>query len=140
MAVRPYLSFAGNCRAAFTRYQEVFGGELILMPMSDMPAEAGPPPEGAAADGIMHASLGDGDDMLMGADDLSGGFDGTVSGMCVNRSLPDVAEAKRVFEALSEGGQVQMPIGETFFAPAFGLCTDRFGTPWMIMVEAPMPS
>jgi PhnB protein len=58
--------------------------------------------------------------------------------MCVNCSLPDVAEAKRVFDALAEGGQIQMPIGETFFAPAFGLCTDRFGTPWMIMVDRPM--
>ena len=140
MAVRPYLAFAGNCRAAFTRYQEIFGGELVLLGMSDMPAEAGPPPEGAAADIVMHASLGDGDDMLMGADDPSGGFDGTVSGMCVNCSLPDVAEARRVFEALAEGGQVQMPMGETFFAPAFGMCTDRFGTPWMIMVDTPMPS
>jgi PhnB protein len=67
------------------------------------------------------------------------GFAGTVSGMCVNCSCPDPATAKRVFEALSEGGQVQMPLGETFFAPAFGMCTDRFGTPWMVMVEMEMP-
>jgi len=140
MAVRPYLAFAGNCRAAFTRYQEIFGGELVLLALSDMPAEAGPPPDSAAADTIMHASLGSGDDVLMGADDPSGGFNGTVSGMCVNRSLPDVAEARRVFDALSEGGQVQVPMGETFFAPAFGLCTDRYGTPWMVMVDRPMPT
>jgi PhnB protein len=137
MAFRPYLAFAGNCREAFNRYQEIFGGELVLLTMGDMPSDAGPPPPGANADAIMHAALTAGDELLMGADDPSGNFDGTVNGMCVNCSLPDGGEAKRVFDALSEGGQVQMPLGETFFSPAFGMCTDRFGTPWMVMVEAP---
>ena len=60
--------------------------------------------------------------------------------MCVNCSLADAGEAKRVFDALAEGGQVQVPLGETFFSPAFGMCTDRFGTPWMVMVDMPAPS
>ena len=136
MAFRPYLAFAGNCREAFTRYQEILGGELVLLTMADVPADAGPPPSGAKPDAIMHAALTSGDDLLMGADDPTGNFDGTVDGMCVNCSLADVAEAERVFGALSEGGAVQMPLGETFFSPAFGMCTDRFGTPWMVMVEA----
>ena len=140
MAFRPYLAFAGNCREAFNRYQEIFGGELVLLTMGDMPSDAGPPPPGANVDAIMHAALTAGDELLMGADDPSGNFEGTVNGMCVNCSLPDVAEAKRVFDALSEGGQVQMPLGETFFSPAFGMCTDLFGTPWMVMVEAPAES
>jgi PhnB protein len=55
-------------------------------------------------------------------------------------SLPDVTEAKRVFEALSEDGEVQMPLGETFFSQGFGMRNDRFGTPWMVMVEMPVPS
>ena len=135
MAFRPYLAFAGNCRDAFTRYQEIFGGELVLLTMADAPADAGPPPSGAKPDAIMHAALTSGDDLLMGADDPSGGFDGHVSGMCVNYSIADAAEAKRVFEALSKGGQVQMPLGQTFFSPAFGMCIDRFGTPWMVMAE-----
>lgn len=137
MAFRPYLAFAGNCREAFTRYQEILGGDLVLLTVADVPADAGPPPSGAKADAIMHAALTSGDDLLMGADDPTGNFDGTVDGMCVNCSLPDPAEAKRVFDALSEAGQVQMPLGETFFSPAFGMCTDRFGTPWMVMVDAP---
>jgi PhnB protein len=137
MAFRPYLAFAGNCREAFTRYQEIFGGELVLLTMADVPAEAGPPPSGAKADAIMHAALTSGDDLLMGADDPSGNFDGKVNGICVNCSLADVTEAKRVFDALCDGGQVQMPLGETFFAPAFGMCTDRFGIPWMVMTEGP---
>jgi len=140
MAFRPYLAFAGNCREAFTRYQEIFGGELVLLTMADTPADAGPPPPGVNADAIMHAALMSGDDLLMGSDDPSGNFDGHVHGLCVNCSLPEVADAKRVFDALSDGGQVQQPLGETFFSPAFGLCIDRFGTPWMVMVDAPQPS
>ena len=140
MAFRPYLAFAGNCREAFTRYQEIFGGELVLLTMADTPPDAGPPPPGAKADAIMHAALTSGDELLMGADDPSGGFGGNVSGMCVNFSVIEPAEAKRVFDALSEGGQVQVPVGETFFSPAFGMCTDRFGTPWMVMAEAPAQS
>ena len=138
MAFRPYLAFAGNCRDAFTRYEQIFGGELTLLTTADMPADAGSPPPGASSDAIMHAALTVGDDLLMGADDTTGNFDGTVQGLCVNYAAPAVADAKRVFEALADGGQIQMPIGETFFSPAFGMCTDRFGTPWMIMVDAPM--
>ena len=74
-----------------------------------------------------------------GADDPSGGFGGQVNGMCVNYSVADAAAAS-VFDALSEGGQIQMPLGQTFFSPAFGMCTDRFGTPWMVMAEAPAAS
>lgn len=137
MAFRPYLAFAGNCREAFTRYQEIFGGELVLLPMAEAPADAGSPPPGVKPDAIMHAALTSGDDLLMGADDPSGNFDGHVQGLCVNCSVADAGEAKRVFDALSEAGQIQVPLGETFFAPAFGMCTDRYGTPWMVMVEGP---
>lgn len=140
MAFRPYIAFSGNCRQAFTRYQEIFGGELVLLSMADVPAgdPAGDaPPAGVNADAIMHAALTSDVGLLMGADDPSGGFDGQVRGMCVNCNLDDTGEAKRVFDALAEGGEVQMPLGETFFSPAFGMCVDRFGTPWQVMVEAP---
>jgi len=140
VAFRPYLAFAGNCREAFNRYQQIFGGELVLLTMADVPADAGPPPPGTKADAIMHAALTSGDELLMGADDPSGGFGGNVSGMCVNFSVTEPAEAKRVFDALSEGGEVQVPVGQTFFSPAFGMCTDRFGTPWMVMADAPAES
>ncbi len=139
MTFRPYLAFAGNCREAFTAYKEIFGGELVLLTTADAPPDAGPPPPGAAKDAIMHAALTSPDGLLMGADDMSASFQGGVSGMCVNYVAPDAAGATRVFDALSEAGQVQMPLGETFFSPAFGMCTDRFGTPWMVMVE-PAPS
>jgi PhnB protein len=133
VSFHPYLSFAGNARDAFTRYQEIFGGELFVMSGDDAPPGAGP----EDWKGVMHAALTIGDDVLMGADDPSGGFTGTVHGMCVNWSTPDAGDAKRIFDALAEGGEVQMPIGETFFSPAFGMCIDRFGTPWMVAAAAP---
>ena len=135
MSFQPYLAFAGNCRQAFTRYQEIFGGELNLLTPADAPPGAGPPPDAAKPDGIMHAALATGNGFFMGADDLSGGFDGNVRGMCVNFSAADAAEARRVFDQLSEGGEVQMPLGETFFSPAFGMCIDRFGIPWMVVAD-----
>ena len=137
MALRPYLAFAGNCREAFSRYQEIFGGELVLLGLADMPADAGAPPPGVKPDAIMHAALTTGDELLMGADDMGGDFDGRVRGMCVNYATDEPAEANRVFDALSQGGSVQMPMGQTFFSPAFGMCTDRFGTPWMVMANMP---
>src|SRR4051812_32310273 len=81
MAFRPYLTFAGTCRDAFTRYREIFGGELVLLTMADTPAEAGPPPAGVKSDAIMHAALTIGDEVLMGSDDMSGSFDGNVNGI-----------------------------------------------------------
>ena len=140
MAFRPYLAFAGNCREAFTHYNKIFGGELVLLTMADTPADAGSPPPGVPADAIMHAAITIGDELLMGADDPSGQFDSNVNGMCVNYAATDGGEAKRVFDALAEGGEVQVPLGETFFSPAFGMCRDRYGTPWMIMVDAQPPS
>jgi PhnB protein len=137
MAFRPYLAFAGNARDAFTRYQQIFGGELVLLTMADTPPDAGAAPEGVDPDAIMHAALTIGDDLLMGADDMSGSFDGKNNGICVNCAVPDDAEAKRLFDALSDGGQVQQPLDATFFASAFGMCTDRFGIPWMVMTEPP---
>ena len=135
MAFRPYLAFAGNAREAFTRYQEIFGGELVLLTMADTPADAGTPPEGVNADAIMHAALMAGDDLLMGADDMSGSFAGNNRGICVNCALADDTEAKRVFDALSQGGQVQQPLDRTFFASSFGMCIDKYGIQWMVMTE-----
>jgi PhnB protein len=138
MSFHPYLFFGGNCRQAFTRYHEIFGGTLDLLTTADMPAEEQMP--GADADMIMHAALVADGQLLMGSDDPTSESFGPVQGIVVNVSVPDTAEAARVFEALSEGGEVQMPIGPTSWSPAFGMCTDRFGTPWMVGTEAPEPA
>ena len=131
MHFHPYLTFDGNCAEAFARYQEVFGGPLDVLTMAEAPDG---PPEGLDPDLVMHAALTtDGGALLMGADQPTGERSGAVHGMCVNVELPTKEEAHRVFDELAEGGTVQMPIGETFFSHAFGMCVDRFGTPWMVM-------
>ncbi len=111
MAFHPYLNFGGNCRQAFTRYQEIFGGELFLLPMSDMPSDEPVPAD--QADLIMHAALRFDGHLLMASDDPTGNFNG-MHGMYVNYGVADVAEAERSFEALADGGEIIMPLGETF--------------------------
>ncbi|HSL58762.1 MAG TPA: VOC family protein [Acidimicrobiales bacterium] len=130
MALYPYLNFGGTCREAFTRYQEILGGELEVLTFAELPDGEQMP--GVAPDMVMHAALRFGDDLLMASDDP--GFDG-VRGIAVNLTLTDPDEARRVFAALAEGGEVTMPLAETFWSPVFGMCTDRFGIPWMINVE-----
>jgi PhnB protein len=135
MAFRPYLFFGGNCRDAFTRYQEVFGGELTLLTMKDAPGQDAPPPE--IADMIIHAALTIGGDLLMASDDPTTDTFGPVQGMMVSYDAADVGDAKRVFEALAEGGTVTQALEPTFFSAGFGMCVDRFGTPWMVVAPDP---
>jgi PhnB protein len=135
MAFHPYLFFGGNCREAFTRYQEIFGGELVLITAKDMPPGEAMP--GAPDDAIMHAALMIDGNLLMASDDPTSDSFGPVQGMQVNYSTADVDDAKRVFEALAEGGEITGPLGPTSWSPMFGMCTDRFGTPWMIGADAP---
>jgi PhnB protein len=134
MAFRPYLFFGGNCRDAFARYKEIFGGEVTFVTMKDVPGQE-PPPD--AADTILHAALTIGDDVLMASDDPMTDSFGPVQGMMVTYDAADVDDAKRVFEALAESGNVTQALEPTFFSAAFGMCVDRFGTPWMIVAPDP---
>jgi PhnB protein len=134
MAFDPYLFFGGNCREAFTRYQEVFGGELQLLTMADTPDSEDVPAE--QADLIIHAALTLDGRLLMGSDDPTTDDFGPVQGMMVSYSASDTDDARRVFDALAEGGSVNQALTETFFSPAFGMCVDRFGTPWMVSAYA----
>lgn len=135
-AFQPYLNFAGNCRGAFTRYQQIFGGDLVLIPMKDAPSDQPVPDE--QADLIMHAALRLDDGVLM-ASDAPMSEAGRVQGMYVSYGVDDVAEAERIFSALADGGQVTMAMDETFWSPRFGMCVDQFGTPWMISGGEPKP-
>jgi PhnB protein len=85
---------------------------------------------------IMHAALMTGDELLMASDDPTGDG-GPVKGIQVNYATADVDDAKRVFEALADGGEITGPLGPTSWSPMFGMCIDRFGIPWMVGAEAP---
>ena len=135
MAFRPYLFFGRNCREAMTRYQEVFGGELTLLSMKDVPGGEAPPD--VDPDLIIHAALTNGELVLMASDDPTTTSVGPKQGIMVTYDAADVDDANRVFAALSEGGEVTQELMPTFFSAAFGMCTDRFGTPWMIVAPDP---
>lgn len=131
MAFHPYLYFDGNCREAFTRYQEVFGGELTIMTGTDAPPDAGIPTD--KQDLVMHASLMHGDELLMASDTYDDAA-APMSGIVVHYTTADIDRAKAVFAGLADGGEAHME-GPQFWTPYFGVCTDRFGTPWQISVE-----
>ena len=136
MSLRPYLFFSGTCREAMTRYHEILGGQLDVMTVADMPEGAEPPPGPANPDLVIHAALTFGDgELLMASDDPTGDGAG-MKGAALSLSVDDAAEASRVYDALADGGEVTMPLGETFWSPCFGMCIDRFGTSWMVAVES----
>ena len=136
MKINPYLFFNGNCEEAFKVYAEVFGAKILAMlPHKGSPAEAQTPPEWQSK--IMHAALQLGEQTLM-ASDSPPAFQKPMSGFAVSVDLPTPADVERAFAALSKGGTVTMPVSETFFAKSFGMLTDRFGVPWMIICPKPM--
>lgn len=145
MNLNPYLNFNGNCREAFDLYQKTLGGEVLFAgTYADMPEDenadegcsGGAFPEGWQ-DKIMHISLQLGNVTLMGSDIPAEHFN-QPQGLHVSINVGTVEEAERIYGVLSEGGQVFMPLGETFWALRFASFSDRFGTPWMINCERPM--
>ncbi len=130
MPVTPYLFFSGNCAEAFERYRDIFGGDLQVMTHAQLPEGADQMP-GAEPHHVMHAALVWDDGMIMGSDDPTGD-DGPKTGVAVTYTAADPDTARRVFDALAEGGEVTMPFETTFWSRGFGTCNDRFGVPWMI--------
>jgi PhnB protein len=136
MSIQPYLFFEGRCDEALAYYQKALGAKVeMLMRYRDNPEPAANPH--GAADKVMHASFRVGDAVVMASDGNCAGKP-SFQGFGLTLSAQDEAEARRLFAALAEGGQVQMPLGKTFFSPAFGMATDRFGVLWMVIVAAPL--
>jgi PhnB protein len=130
-----YLTFDGNCAEAMRFYESVLGGKLELMTMGQSPMADQVPPGGG--DRIMHAKLETGDgSILMASDSMPGQPYKGMHGFGLSLSYRSVAEGQRIFDALAAGGNVGMPFGKTFWAEGFGMVVDRFGTPWMVNVEA----
>lgn len=138
MSFSPYLFFSGNCAEAFEHYRVVFDGQLDVMRNAEAPEGAGMPD--VDPDTVMHAALRLGDTaLLMGSDDPTG-TGGPKLGFAVSYSAPDDAEARRVFDALAEDGEITMEYTETFWSVGFGMCTDRFGVSWMVDVAGEPPA
>lgn len=135
MKINPYLMFNGTCAEAMQFYNGVLGGNLDLMKYGGSPAAEHVP--AAAHDKIIHACLTFGDHCVMASDGMPGKPE-EMKGMSVTLHYDKPEDAERVFAALSEKGNVTMPIGETFWAKRFGTFVDRFGTPWMINCSKPM--
>jgi PhnB protein len=132
MEFHAYLFISGGrCRDAFEHYRQILGGELEVMPYSELPTDEDVPVGPDQGDLLMHAALRVGDASLMGSDDPTGDG-GPMTGVAISLTCDSVEETQRVFDALAEGGQVTMPMAATFWASRFGMCTDRFGVSWMV--------
>ncbi|MGF1593916.1 MAG: VOC family protein [Kiloniellaceae bacterium] len=137
MQLQPYLFFDGRAEEAAGFYTRVLGAEvemLMRFKESPEPPQPGMLPPGSD-DKVMHMSLRIGDTRVMMSDGHCQGQP-AFKGFSLTLTLAGTAEVDRVFAALAEGGEVQMPLAETFFSPRFGMVADRFGVSWMVIVEA----
>lgn len=136
MQVHSYLNFDGRCEEAVEFYRKALGAEVsTLMRYKDSPEPHQPgmiPP--GAENKVMHASFRIGDTMVMASDCHCKGQP-NFQGFSLALSPPNEDTAEKIFAALCDGGQVQMPLSKTFFSPSFGVVTDRFGVSWMIHVS-----
>ena len=138
-----YLTFNGNCEAAFNFYKSVFGGEFqSLMRFKDMPPSEGISIPEADAEKLMHVSLPLSDDHRLMGSDTSEHFGAVEVGNNFSMSLgvESKAAADRLFHALSEGGKIIMPMNHTFWGSYFGQVRDQFGIQWMVSYDAPQTS
>ncbi|HBS64119.1 MAG TPA: VOC family protein [Stenotrophomonas sp.] len=134
MKLIPFLSFNGQTHEAMAFYAKALNGKVTsemkyrdMPPMENTDGCGEMPPE--TLDHVAHSQLEVGQAILMAADSPSGAGEGSTT---INIDVASVDEAERVFAALAEGGEVRMPIGETFWAHRWGFLIDRYGKPWMV--------
>lgn len=138
-SVNIYLTFNGNCEEAFNFYKSVFGGEFAFVGrFKDMPADPNHPPiPDSEKNKLMHISLPVSKETVLMGSDSSEAFGkvtvGTNFSISVNTSSEE--EARKIFNGLAAGGKVTMPLDKTFWAPLFGMLTDKFGIQWMMSLE-----
>ena len=133
MHIEPYLFFEGRTEEALQFYQKALGAKVEMMMRNKESPEPPPPGMNAPAEKIMHASLLIDGARVMASDGMCSGKP-NFQGFSLSVTAGSESDAKKKFNALSEGGQVKMPLTKTFFSPAFGMLTDRFGVGWMVMV------
>lgn len=137
--VQPYIFFDGKCEEAIEFYKRALGAETVmLMRYKESPE---PPPPGCGPSDpnkIMHAQFRIGEAVIMASDGRASG-NPKFEGFALSFSAPTESEVKKAFDALAQGGKVEMPLGKTFFSPAFGMVVDRFGVFWMVLVTSNAP-
>ena len=135
MDMHTYVNFAGRCEEAFRFYEKHLGGKIaVMMTHAQVPGDTGVKPEWK--DAVLHARIAVGGTELWGADIPSAE---PMRSAYLSLSVQSDTEAERVFSSLSDGGEVFMPMQDTFFATRFAQVRDRFGVNWMILHERPMP-
>jgi PhnB protein len=137
MKLNPYLNYGGNCQEAFRFYEKHLGGNItMMMTHSEMPGAKDVPPELQKA--ILYARMTIGETYVMGSDVSPDRFK-PMRSVYLSMAVDTSKEAERIHALLSEGGEIFMPMQETFFALRFSMLRDKFGTSWMIIHERPMP-
>jgi PhnB protein len=135
MQVQPYLFFDGRTEEALEFYKKTLGAKVeMMMRFKESPEQSNPemcPP--GSGEKIMHASIKIGETNVMASDGNCAGQP-KFQGFALTLAAKDEADADRMFNALADGGQVQMPMTKTFFSPRFGMVADRFGVGWMVLV------
>ena len=133
MKLNSYLTFNGQCEAAFKFYEQCLGGKIVAMVTHvGTPAEEQVPAEWRNK--LLHARLIVGDEVLMGSDAPPDRYEES-KGFSVTVGIDDPTDAERIFDALAKNGTVKMPIQKTFWAVRFGMLVDQFGIPWMVNCE-----
>ncbi|GEN75251.1 VOC family protein [Chryseobacterium hagamense] len=139
--VNVYLTFNGNCREAFDFYKSVFGGEYpYIGTFGEMPPAEGQEIKEADRNRIMHVTLPVSQEtILMGSDSISDHADQLVMGnnFSISINAESKEEADRLFNGLSAGGKITMPLSDTFWGAYFGMFTDQFGINWMVNYDDP---
>ena len=131
MQVQPYLQFDGRCEEAIEFYKSALGAEVeALMRFKDAPDPAMMPP--GSDNKVLHSCFRIGSTRVTASDGYCQGSP-NFEGFSLSIMTPDTAEADRLFKALGKGGEVKMPLAETFFSPRFGMVADRFGVSWMVV-------
>lgn len=131
MQVQAYLYFDGRCEEAFSFYERAIGAKVqTIMRFKENPDPKYNPP--GSGEKVMHGELKIGETTIMASDGMNGG-NPQFKGISLTLAAADASEAERLFAALGDGGQVQMPMSETFFAHRFGMVADKFGVSWMVM-------
>jgi PhnB protein len=137
MKIHTYLNYGGNCKEAFRFYEKHLGGKItMMMTQGEMPDAKDVAPE--RKDDILYSRIEIGETYLMASDVAPERFK-PMRSVYLSLSVESSEEAERIYKLLSDGGEIFMPIDETFFAHRFAMLRDRFGTSWMIIHERPMP-